>query len=127
VLQGDGAPRASLIEKVRWRGIVVGLISELIFDTEVEDDALCLLTFAEQVLRKERVSAMVTEGFPTRVRRVFLRHGFIEYSREKENAVYLDRFRSSPEPLLEDVENWLLTAGDCDRSLGYPRVAWRDT
>jgi hypothetical protein len=71
---------------VRWRGIVVGLISELIFVPEAEDDALCLLAFAEQVLRKERVSAMVTEGFPARVRRVFSKHGFIEHTPAKENV-----------------------------------------
>lgn len=128
VLEGEATPRGfALIEKVRWRGIVVGLISELIFSPEREDDAACLLAFAEQLLRKERVSAMVTEGFPARVRRTLLRHGFIEETAEKANATFFDRFGKCPEPLVEDVENWLLTPGDSDRSLGYPRAAWRDT
>jgi hypothetical protein len=127
VLQDEGAPRGfALIEKVHWRGIEVGLISELICAAEREDDALCLLACVEDVLRRERVSAIVTEGFPARVRRVLLTDGFIEYPQKKENAVFFDRLRQCPEGLIDDVENWLLTPGDSDRSLGYPRAPWRE-
>ncbi len=125
VLPGSGEARAfAVIEKVRWRGLVAGLVSELIVSGEREADAHALLTFAEDVLRRERVSLIVTEGFPSRLRRMFLRHGFIQPVSREENATFLDRFRTCPEPLVEDVENWLLTPGDSDRSLGYERVAW---
>lgn len=115
----------ALIEKVRWRGIVVGLVSELIFPRERQDDARSLLTCAERIMRQEGVAAMVTEGFPARVRAVLVRYGFIE-SGETENAVFFDRLRKCPPALLGDADNWLLTPGDCDRAFAHPRVAWRD-
>ncbi len=125
VLGAVGAPRGfALIEKVRWRGIVAGLITELIV---APDDARRLLGFAEEVLRREGVSAIVTEGFPARARTAFRQQGFIEPGVERENATFFDRLHHCQPALVDDVENWLLTPGDSDRSLGYPRVPWRNS
>jgi len=127
VLRGDAVPRGfALIERVRWRGIDVGLISELIWAPERHDDARSLLAAIEDVMRRERVAAIVTEGFPPRIRRTLLANGFLEYPQRKENAVFFDRLRRCPPPLIGEVDNWLLTPGDSDRSLGYPRAPWRE-
>jgi hypothetical protein len=116
-----------VIEKVRWRGIVAGLVSELVFAAGAENDGRSLLAFAEEILRREGVAAVITEGFPPRLRRLFLDQGFVEVGMERENVIFYDRFGAFPPPVFGDIDNWLLTPGDCDRSLGYSRVDWRDS
>lgn len=125
VLGEAEAPRGfAVVEKVRWRGLEVGLVSELIAARDGGADARRLLAFVETLLRREGVDAIVTEGFPAPLRAAFRAEGF-EPVGAAANATFLDRSRRCPPLLVGDVENWLLTPADSDRGLGYPRAAWR--
>lgn len=114
----------AIVEKVRWRGVVTGLISELVAGRE---EASRLLAAVEGLFRRERVSAMITEGFPALLRESFRAQGFLEEPGDRQLMVFFDRHGLCPAPLLEDSGNWLLTPGDSDRSVGLPRVPWRES
>ena len=115
----------AVLEACRWRGLRVGQISELLVPRS-EAPALVPVVahLVSQALARQRIDALLTEGFPSDLRRAFTASGFhacVEGRRE--TAVILDRDRL-PAELASDPDNWLLTAGDSDRSTSYPRLRW---
>ncbi|MGH7897258.1 MAG: GNAT family N-acetyltransferase, partial [Candidatus Binatia bacterium] len=58
----------AIVEKVRWRGAVAGLISELVVAREDRRAAGRLLASVEQLCRRQKLSLMLTEGFPSAIR-----------------------------------------------------------
>jgi hypothetical protein len=123
----EGLLGFAVVEKIRWRGIVAGLICELVVPRRNLARTSRLLAAIEDLFRRERVSAIVTEGFPAPIRGVLRGNGFVEGESDGALMTFFDRRKSCSESLLREPENWLLTPGDSDRSLGYVAVPWRES
>ncbi len=116
----------AVLEAFRWRGLRVGQISELLVPRS-EAPALVPVVahFASQALARQPLDALLTEGFPSDLRRALAASGFHQYARgRRQSAVVLDRGRL-PTVLAPEPDNWLFTAGDSDRSTPYPRLRWK--
>ncbi len=117
---------AAVLEALSWRGLRVGQISDLLVPRSEAPALVPVVShFTSQVLARQGVDAILTEGFPADLRRALAGAGFHEHvAGRREIAVVLNRDRRLPDELVSDPDNWLLTAGDSDRSTPYPRLRW---
>jgi len=127
LLRHDEPVAVAVLETFTWSDIRVGQISELITARSQMTTVLPIaLHFISGVFSRQGVDALLVEGFPADMRAQFTRHGFDEaVPGRSEIHVVLNRDDRLPAEVIGPADNWLLTAGDSDRSTAYPRLEWR--
>lgn len=124
--RGGEVAVAAVLEVFAWDGIRAGQISELLIPRGQAAGLLPIAVhFIADVLRRQGIDAILCQGFPSDLRSELARNGFTELLPGRtENHLVYDPDGRLPQELVLPADNWLLSAGDCDRTTAYPRIEW---
>lgn len=127
LLQEEGRlAGCAVLEALSWRGIRVAMISDLLVPRSGANATLAtLLSAAENLARRSDLEAVMVEGLTPDLRQTVRRHGYRTVDRTSEHLVVQSNLPTLDTDRLAPAEQWLITAGDSDRTTPYPRIPFQ--